>query len=120
MASPSFSPSILDDLLDAPFSARSSFTRSRFRRNPTYGDLTLSAASIFVSRMDAAVDRALNEIGSPDALALRGKVAIANARVIYARFRDLFYGARFAALRLRGVRVQRVLWGRTGTKNAAY
>jgi transaldolase len=79
-----------------------------------------SAASIFVSRIDTAVDLALDEIGTPEALALRGKVAIANARVIYARFRKLFYSARFAALRLRGVRVQRVLWGSTGTKNAAY
>ena len=52
-----------------------------------------SAASIFVSRMDTAVDRALDEIGTPQALALRGKVAIANARLIYARFRELFYGA---------------------------
>ena len=70
--------------------------------------------------MDTAVDRVLDEIGTPEALALRGKVAIANARMIYARFRKLFYSARFAALRLRGVRVQRVLWGSTGTKNAAY
>ena len=73
-----------------------------------------------MSRIDTAVDLALDEIGTPKALSLRGKVAIANARVIYARFRKLFYGARFAALRLRGVRVQRVLWGSTGTKNAAY
>ena len=79
-----------------------------------------SAASIFVSRMDAAVDQALDDIGTPEALALRGKVAIANARLIYARFRELFYSARFAALRLQGVRVQRVLWASTGTKNAAY
>jgi transaldolase len=70
--------------------------------------------------MDVAIDRVLDEIGTPEALALRGKVAIANAQLIYARFRKLFYSARFAALRLRGVRVQRVLWGSTGTKNAAY
>jgi hypothetical protein len=73
-----------------------------------------------VSRIDTAVDSALDEIGTPEALVLRGNVGIANARVIYARFRKLFYSARFAALRLRGVRVQRVLWGSTGTKNAAY
>jgi transaldolase len=79
-----------------------------------------SAASIFVSRMDVAIDRVLDEIGTPEALALRGKVAIANAQLIYARFRKLFYSARFAALRLRGVRVQRVLWASTGTKDAAY
>jgi transaldolase len=79
-----------------------------------------SVASIFVSRMDAAVDRALDKVGTPEALALRGKAAIANAQLIYARFRKLFYSARFAGLRLRGVRVQRVLWGSTGTKNAGY
>lgn len=79
-----------------------------------------SAASIFVSRMDTAVDRALDDIGTPEALALRGKVAIANAKLIYARFRERFYSARFAALQLREVRVQRVLWGSTGTKDPAY
>jgi transaldolase len=79
-----------------------------------------SVASVFVSRADTSVDRTLDEIGTPEALALRGKVAIANAKVIYARFRERFYGARFAALRSRGVRVQRVLWGSTGTKNPAY
>jgi transaldolase len=78
-----------------------------------------SVASVFVSRVDTAVDRALDEIGTPAALALRGKVAIANAKVIYARFRERFYSARFAALRSRGVRVQRVLWGSTGTKHPA-
>lgn len=79
-----------------------------------------SAASIFVSRMDAAVDRALDKIGTLEALSLRGKVAIANARLIYTRFHELFYGARMAGLRMRGVGVQRVLWASTGTKNAAY
>ena len=79
-----------------------------------------SVASVFVSRVDTAVDHALGEIGTPEALALRGKVAIANAKVIYARFRERFYSARFAALRSRGVRVQRVLWGSTGTKNPEY
>lgn len=67
-----------------------------------------------------AVDRALDKIGTPEASALRGTVAIANAKLIYARFRELFYSARFAGLRSRGVRVQRVLWGSTGTKDPAY
>ena len=79
-----------------------------------------SVASVFVSRIDTAVDLALDEIGTPEALALRGKVAIANAKLVYARFRELFYSARFAALRLRGVRAQRILWGSTGTKDPAY
>jgi transaldolase len=79
-----------------------------------------SVASIFVSRVDTKVDRALEGIGTPDALALRGKIAIANAKVIYHRFREVFHGDRFRGLRARGVRVQRVLWGSTGTKNPAY
>lgn len=79
-----------------------------------------SVASVFVSRVDTKVDRALEGIGTPDALALRGKIAIANAKVIYHRFREVFHGDRFRGLRARGVRVQRVLWGSTGTKNPAY
>jgi transaldolase len=79
-----------------------------------------SAASVFVGRLDTAVDHALDKIGTPEALALRGKIAIANAKLIYASFRELFYGARFAGLRMRRVNVQRVLWASTGTKNPAY
>jgi len=79
-----------------------------------------SVASIFVSRVDTVVDAALHSIGTPEALALRGRVAIANARMIYQRFREIFHGAPFAELRRRDVRVQRVLWGSIGTKNPAY
>jgi len=79
-----------------------------------------SVASVFVSRVDTAVDRELGNIGTADALALRGRAAIANARLIYRRFREIFSSARFTALHARGVRPQRVLWGSTGTKNPAY
>ena len=79
-----------------------------------------SVASIFVSRVDTAVDAALDSIGTPEALALRGRIAIANAKMIYQRFREIFHGEPFADLRRRDVRVQRVLWGSTGTKNPAY
>lgn len=79
-----------------------------------------SVASIFVSRVDTAVDKQLEEVGGTDALALRGTIAIANARAIYYRFRALFDSDDFAPARARGVRVQRVLWGSTGTKNPAY
>ena len=79
-----------------------------------------SVASLFVSRLDAAADRLLEKIGSPDALALRGRLAIANARRVYRRFRELFDGEPFAALKRRGARVQRPLWASTGTKNALY
>ncbi|WP_127475320.1 transaldolase [Sulfurivermis fontis] len=79
-----------------------------------------SVASLFISRVDSAVDKQLEAIGTDAALALRGRCAIANAKVIYQRFRQLFDGAEFAALRGRGARVQRPLWGSTGTKNPAY
>jgi transaldolase len=79
-----------------------------------------SVASVFVSRIDTAVDRELEKIGTPEALALRGRAAIANARLIYRRFREIFDSPRFAGLRMRQVHAQRVLWGSTGTKNPGY
>lgn len=79
-----------------------------------------SVASFFVSRVDAAVDPLLERRGTAEAMALRGRIAIANAKLAYLRFREIFHGDAFAALRLRGARVQRPLWGSTGTKNRAY
>ncbi len=74
-----------------------------------------SVASFFVSRVDTAVDAQLGA-DSP----LRGKAAIANARLAYRRFQELFGSERFAALRARGAQVQRLLWASTGTKNPEY
>lgn len=89
-----------------------------------------SVASFFVSRIDALVDRLLDDIiraaetGDPARAAaareLLGKAAIANAKVAYKRFLDLFYGDSFARLRQAGARVQRPLWASTGVKNPAY
>jgi transaldolase/glucose-6-phosphate isomerase len=79
-----------------------------------------SVASFFVSRVDTVVDKALENIGTPEALALRGKMAIANSKVVYRRFLEIFHGEGFAALRQRGARVQRPLWASTGTKNPDY
>jgi transaldolase len=79
-----------------------------------------SVASVFVSRLDLVADRVLEVIGSPAALSLRGRVAIANARRIYRRFREIFDGEPFAALKHRGARIQRPLWASTGTKNSSY
>lgn len=79
-----------------------------------------SVASFFVSRVDTAVDRVLEAIGNSEALSLRGKAAVANAKLAYERFRALFSGGDFAALIAKGGRVQRPLWASTGTKNAAY
>ncbi|MDA2914262.1 bifunctional transaldolase/phosoglucose isomerase, partial [Acidobacteriia bacterium AH_259_A11_L15] len=79
-----------------------------------------SVASFFVSRVDTAVDRKLETVGSPDGLSLRGRIAIANSKRVYKRFQEIFSGEPFAVLRERGARVQRPLWASTGTKNPAY
>jgi len=79
-----------------------------------------SVASFFVSRVDTEVDRALQTIGTPEALSLRGEIAIANARVVYRRFREIFLGTSFEEFRSRGARLQRPLWASTGTKNPAF
>jgi transaldolase len=79
-----------------------------------------SVASFFLSRVDTRIDRALDAIGTADALAMRGTIAIANARMVYRRFKEIFYGEPFAALKQRGARVQRPLWASTGVKNPAY
>jgi len=79
-----------------------------------------SVASFFVSRVDTYADRELERIGTEEALALRGKAAVANAKLAYQRFREVFSGGEFAAQRQRGARVQRPLWGSTSTKNPAY
>jgi transaldolase len=80
----------------------------------------VSVASVFVSRLDVVADRLLEAIGSPEALSLRGRIAIANAKRIYRRFGEIFYGDTFADLKRRGARVQRPLWASTGTKNPSY
>jgi transaldolase len=79
-----------------------------------------SVASFFVSRVDTAVDKALEKIGTPQALALRGRIAVANSKIVYRRFQEVFHGAPFAELRRRGCKVQRPLWASTSTKNPAY
>lgn len=86
------------------------------------GDLhpVSSVASFFVSRVDTEVDRRLDEIATPEALALRGKAAVAQAQVAYDLFVATFGGPRWEALSARGARVQRPLWASTSTKNPAY
>jgi transaldolase / glucose-6-phosphate isomerase len=79
-----------------------------------------SVASFFVSRVDTMVDKELEKNGTAEAKALLGKIAIANSKVVYRRFMEIFHGEGFAALRSRGARVQRPLWASTGTKNPAY
>ena len=86
------------------------------------GDLSRvsSVASFFVSRVDTEVDRRLDELGTEEALALRGRTAVAQAQTAYQRFLATFSGPRWDALVARGARVQRPLWASTSTKNPAY
>jgi transaldolase len=79
----------------------------------------VSVASVFVSRLDVETDRLLDAIGSSEAESLRGRVAVANARRIYSRFREIFHGAPFAALKRRGARIQRPLWA-ISDRSASY
>ncbi len=90
-------------------------------------DRIASVASFFVSRVDTAVDKMLDEkisaasSGEAQELeALKGKAAVANARLAYSLFKDLFHSDRFETLRAAGARPQRPLWASTGTKNPAY
>jgi transaldolase len=76
-----------------------------------------SVASFFVSRVDTEADRRLDEIGRPE---LKGKLAIANAKLAYQRYKEIFAGARWAALAERGATKQRCLWASTSTKNPEY
>ncbi|GAB4437411.1 MAG: hypothetical protein Fur0044_34310 [Anaerolineae bacterium] len=86
------------------------------------GDLSqvISVASFFVSRVDTIFDQALAAIGTAEALSLRGKMGVANAKAAYRRFQTVFGSDRFKTLAARGARVQRPLWASTGVKNPAY
>ncbi len=79
-----------------------------------------SVASLFLSRVDTLVDRRLEAAGSEEALALRGKTAVALAKEAYAIYRETFHGPGFSHLRALGGRPQYLLWASTGTKNPEY
>ncbi len=80
-----------------------------------------SVASFFVSRVDTEIDNRLEKIGTEDALALRGQAGVANSRLAYAAYQQVFeQGHRFGALKSDGARAQRVLWASTGVKNPDY
>jgi transaldolase len=83
------------------------------------GDLrkVASVASFFISRVDSAVDRELEAINGTDLL---GEIAIANAKIAYSRFQEIFSGERWDRLAQAGARVQRPLWASTSTKNPHY
>jgi transaldolase len=77
-----------------------------------------SVASFFVSRVDTEADRRLDEVGAP--AELKGKLAVANAKLAYERYKELFSGERWEALRAKGATTQRCLWASTSTKNPDY
>lgn len=79
-----------------------------------------SVASFFISRVDSEVDRRLDKIATPEALALRGKTAIAQAVLAYQLFKRSFSGPRWEKLAALGARPQRPLWASTSTKNPSY
>lgn len=80
-----------------------------------------SVASFFVSRVDTEIDKRLDRIGSRQALELRGQAGVANARLAYAAYREVFEdGDRYRSLKVDGARVQRPLWASTGVKNPDY
>jgi transaldolase / glucose-6-phosphate isomerase len=94
------------------------YIRGMERRHEAGESLDIhSVASFFVSRVDTEVDKRLADAGKED---LRGIAAVANARAAYMRFKELFYGERFAALREAGAPVQRPLWASTGVKDPSY
>jgi transaldolase len=79
-----------------------------------------SVASFFVSRVDTEGDKRLEEIGTDEALALRGKLAIANAKLAYQAYKEIFSGERWEKLAAKGASAQRCLWASTSTKNEDY
>jgi transaldolase len=79
-----------------------------------------SVASFFVSRVDTEVDKRLDKIGTPEAQAMHGKAAVANAQLAYQHYEKVFRTERWQALANAGAHPQRPLWASTSTKNPAY
>jgi transaldolase len=103
------------EILDAYISGLERFARSGGDPASVH-----SVASFFVSRVDTVVDRRLEEIGTPDALALRGRAAIAQAKIAYRMSCEAHSGGRWARLAKLGAHVQRLLWASTSSKNPHY
>ncbi|MCK1820761.1 transaldolase [Streptomyces sp. XM83C] len=79
-----------------------------------------SVASFFVSRVDSEIDKRLTVLGTEEALALKGRAALANARLAYEAYEEVFSGPRWLALAGTGAHRQRPLWASTGVKDPAY
>jgi len=98
------------------------YIRGLAARMQTGADVRRSkaVASLFLSRVDTRVDQQLTAIGTPAALALRGKTAVAMARLAYRRYLGTFHGEAFTALAKQGATPQYLLWASTGVKNPDY
>ena len=90
------------------------------KTNPSKVQDVASVASFFISRVDSEIDKRLDAVGTDDALSLRGKAAIAQAKVAYNMFETTFSGEAWRTLAKLGAQVQRPLWASTSTKNPAY
>ena len=90
------------------------------KTNPSKVQEVASVASFFISRVDSEVDKRLDAIGTQDALDLRGKAAIAQAKIAYEMFEQTFSGEAWRSLAKLGAQVQRPLWASTSTKNPDY
>jgi transaldolase / glucose-6-phosphate isomerase len=111
-----FSVSVYEQVIEAYISGLEDVARAG-------GDISkiASVASIFVSRIDTAIDKRLDKLRDKRlADRFRGKVAIANAKLAYARYKALFSGPRWRLLAAAGAKTQRLLWASTSTKNPAY
>ncbi len=111
-----FSVSVYEQVVEAYISGLEDLARAG-------GDISKSGsvASFFVSRIDTAVDKRLDKLkDKPTADRLRGKAAIANAKLAYARYNALFSGPRWQSLAASGAKTQRLLWASTSTKSPVY
>jgi transaldolase len=90
------------------------------KTNPSKVQEVASVASFFISRVDSEVDKRLDAICTQDALDLRGKAAIAQAKIAYEMFEQTFSGEAWRSLAKLGAQVQRPLWASTSTKNPDY
>src|SRR5665213_1201610 len=111
-----FSVTVYEQVVEAYISGLEDLKR-------TGGDVSKagSVASIFVSRIDVAIDKRLDKLGDQQlADHLRGKVAIANGKLAYVRYKALFSGPRWRLLAASGAKTQRLLWASTSTKSPAY
>lgn len=90
------------------------------KTNPSKVQDVASVASFFISRVDSEIDKRLDAIGTQDALDLRGKAAIAQAKIAYEMFEQTFSGEAWRSLAKLGAQVQRPLWASTSTKNPDY